>query len=74
MGQLHLHLKTDSGKIVQIQIKGVVYLPGCPYNLLPPQLLIQELNSQGYTTQRVEHDAQEYVFRFARRDTAESHT
>ena len=41
-----------------------VYVPSCPYNLIPPQVLIKQMRLQAYDIQHSEHDDTKYIFNY----------
>jgi hypothetical protein len=48
VGSLRLPLKSDDGKVNYVTVDDAVYVPTSPYNLVPPQILINKLKKQGY--------------------------
>ena len=63
-GTLDLPLKSNNGDVDKITDLPAVYVPSCPYNLLPPQLLISEMKQRGFAVQHSEHDDTEYIFHY----------
>jgi hypothetical protein len=51
VGSLRLPLKSDDGKVDYVNVNDAVYVPTLPYNLVPPQILINKLKKQGYKVQ-----------------------
>ena len=63
-GTLELSLRSDEGAIDKIEIENAVYVPSSPYNLIPPQLLINQLKRTKYDVAHAKHDDREYVFTY----------
>ena len=63
-GELVLKLKSDDGKTYELIVRNAVYVPTCPYNLIPPQILLGKMKNQGFKTRKFEHDNEEYVLKF----------
>lgn len=54
-GDLKLEFETECGSSVKVKVKGVV-VTNCPYNLIPPQMLVTELKRQGKSAHCVHDD------------------
>ena len=63
-GTHKLGLKSDNGHYDIIPNLPVVYVPSCPYNLIPPQLLIKHMKAIGYTITDFSHDDTTYAFKY----------
>ena len=63
-GKLVLPLKSDSGDLDVISNLDAVFVPSCPYNLIPPQILIRQMKSQGYRIKNFLHNDLTYVFKY----------
>jgi hypothetical protein len=60
VGTVRIPLKSDDGIVDYITVNAV-YVPSCPFNLVPPQVLMTEMKAQGYTIANAEHDELEYT-------------
>ena len=63
-GRLILPLKTSNNKLNLVSDLHAVYVPSCPYNLIPPQILCKQMRLQNYTVEHFKHDDKEYIFNF----------
>jgi hypothetical protein len=64
VGSLCLPLKSDNGKVDYVDVYDAVYAPTSPYNLVPPQILINKLKKQGYKVHPAGHDDKQYMFKY----------
>ena len=63
-GTISLPLRSDDGHINMVPNLHAVYVPSCPYNLIPPQILIHQMRKQKYSVKYSEHDDREYIFHY----------
>ena len=61
MGQHQLTLKSDNNYKMTIHVDAV-FVPSSPYNIIPPQLLISALKTNGYKAGTATHDNKLYTF------------
>ena len=61
-GLLNLTLCSDRGTKIHLKDISAVYVPQCPYNLLPPHLLHSSMKARGFIVDWFKHDDREYVF------------
>jgi hypothetical protein len=73
IGTIWVPLKSDDGTVDYITVNAV-YVPSCPFNLIPPQILITEMKLQGYCTARAEHDDLKFVFKYQPESASELRT
>ena len=64
IGNIDLPLKSDNDLVDTLFDLPAVYVPSCPYNLMPPQILISEMKQRGFNVQHFEHDDAEYIFHY----------
>ena len=64
VGKLQLPLPgSKDGSIPDLTVDAV-YVPTCPFNILPPQLLYKTLQSAGWRPESPQHDDSEYRFQY----------
>jgi hypothetical protein len=63
-GTLEQSLQSDEGIVDKIEIDNAVYVPSSPYNLIPPQLLINQLKRVHYDVEHAKHDDRKYIFTY----------
>ena len=64
-GKLKLPLTSDSGAIDVISGLEAVLVPTCPYNLIPPQILIEQMKLKGYNIKYFSHDDKNYWLKYS---------
>ena len=64
IGKFALPLKADDGTSNTISDLNAVYVPSSPYNLIPPQLLISKMKTQGYLITEFAHTDKVYVLQY----------
>jgi hypothetical protein len=64
MGSTRIPLKSDNGLVDYLEVNDDAYVPSSPYNLVPPQILIEKLKAQGYQVKDAKHDDRDYTFRY----------
>ena len=65
LGFINLLLKSNDGRATILKRLPVVHVPGCPYNLLPPQLLVKEMKARDFSVRHCKHDNKEYIFEYS---------
>ena len=63
-GILKLPLRSDNGHLDMVSNLQAVYVPSCPYNLIPPQILINQMKHQGFRVNYFKHNDKEYIFEY----------
>lgn len=64
IGQIKLSLRSNSGQVDTVKDLEAVFVPSCPYNLIPPHILIKQMRAQGFIIDHFCHDDTEYIFRY----------
>ena len=67
-GQHRLTIKSDNDHQTNIHVEAV-FVPLSPYNIIPPQLLIHALKTNGYEIGMAAHDDKVYTFTYAKYNT-----
>ena len=60
-GFINLPLKSDDGRTLTITKIPVMHVPSCPYNLMPPQILIKQMKVRNIYIKHFKHDDLEYI-------------
>ena len=63
-GKLALPLRSDDGTLDLVSDLDAVLVPSCPYNLIPPQILVKQMKLRGYKIHKFLHDDVTYIFRY----------
>jgi hypothetical protein len=63
-GSIKIPMKSDNGSVTYVTISDAVYVPTSPFNLPPPQMLINKVRHQGYGVDYSKHDDREYIFNY----------
>ena len=66
-GKLQMPLKSNEGYVDNLHVEAI-FVSTSPYNLLPPQLLLEELQKAGYTTNYAKHSTSVYKFQYKKND------
>lgn len=64
VGNLRLALQSDDGLCDEVLVKGAVYVPTSPFNLIPPQLLVDVLEEHDYDVDWFKHNNKQYVMTY----------
>ena len=59
---LILPLKSDNGTLDVVSNLHTLCVPSSPYNIIPPQVLIQQMRRQHYKIDHFLHDDREYIY------------
>ena len=65
IGKFALPLRSDDGSFTTISNLDAVFVPSSPYNLIPPQLLLSAMRSQGYLIDDFSHTDKIYTFKYS---------
>ena len=65
VGTCRIPLPCDDGSYNTIPIHDAVYVPSSPFNLIPPQLLIQQMKALNYRIQTFSHDDKNYWIKYS---------
>ena len=57
-------LQSNNGEVDLVSNLSAVFIPSCPYNLLPPQVLIRHMKSRGFEVEYFKHDDKVYIFKY----------
>ena len=63
-GKLSLPLRSDADNVDVIADLEAVHVPSCPYNIIPPQLLIDEMKRRNFDVHSSTHDERIYTFTY----------
>ena len=62
--RINLPLQSNNGEVDLVSNLPAVFIPSCPYNLLPPQVLIRHMKSRGFEVEYFKHDDKVYIFKY----------
>ena len=62
--KINLSSQSNTGEVDLVSDLPAVYIPSCPYNLLPPQVLIRYMKEKDFEVEYFKHDDQVYIFRY----------
>ena len=63
-------LQSDTGELDIVPTIQAVYVPSCPYNLVPPHVLIRQMKQQGFDVDYFKHDDKNYIFKYRQTSSA----
>ena len=63
-GKISIPLRSDANEVDIIKDLDAVLLPSSPYNIIPPQLFINEMKRRNFEVSYSEHDDNEYIFHY----------
>ena len=60
-----VNLRADDDSFDTIEMHDAVYMPMSPFNIIPPQLLVSNLNNINYKMEWFKHDYWGYVLQYS---------
>lgn len=64
IGKLSLALHAENGITDTVNDLDTVCVPSSPYNLLPPQLLVQQMKFRGFQVDKFKHDNKHFILAY----------